>query len=113
MRIKILVALALVCFFVLIAINGCFGPLSVDLYSDPGHPLVGWKCPPPDQMSHVVVHTTPPCAWIPGGISFRSCSDADFAAAAEARGCVPEPSPTATSTPTPKSVTFAAFAIAI
>ena len=94
-------ALALVGFFAFIVMTGCLGPVSVDYYSDPRRSVPGWKCPPPDEMSHVVVRTTPPCAWIPGGIYFWSCSDADFAAAAEARGCVPEPSPTPTSTPTP------------
>jgi hypothetical protein len=94
-------ALALVGFLALTSITGCAPPISMDYYSDPSLHLAGWKCPEPDKMSHLVTHSNPPCASLPGGLFFKSCMDETIAGSETARGCVAESSATPASVPTP------------
>src|SRR6266404_3427763 len=93
-------ALALVGSCAMSVMIGCLPPWQFTYYPDKSAHTAGYKCPPPEEMSHFVASKTAPCTWIPGEMFVASCWDEELAALNEARGCVPEPSPTPTATPT-------------
>jgi len=69
-----------------LCVSGCTPPASVAYLPDPTLASPGWRCPSDRKF---IAHVNPPCAWVPGGLMFKSCWDRYIADISQARGCVP------------------------
>jgi len=72
----------------LLLLSGCTPPVSVAYLPDPTLASPGWRCPSDRKF---IPHVNPPCAWVPGGLMFKSCWDRYIADISQARGCVRSP----------------------